>query len=145
MTRPLTIIAAVLASLLLVTGCGAADDAGGDVAAPGDETPIPVEPDGGIGDGAGAPAEEQEITGTFGGDAELEGGCAWVDGEDGTRYEVQYPDGYEVRFDPVELVGPDGDVIAEDGDTITIRGRVDTDMMSFCMVGTIFSADEVEA
>jgi hypothetical protein len=135
--------AAAVLLVLLLAACGETTDVGGPVDDP--EQPLPVEPDEGIGDGAEPPAGATSVTGTLGGDADLEGGCAWVDGEDGTRYEVQYPAGHEVRFDPLELVGPDGDVIAAEGDTVTITGAVAEDMMSFCQVGTIFTATAVEA
>lgn len=56
------IIALVAVAALAVTACASTDGGGGDAeslpvndqtrSAPGDETPIPVEPDGGIGDGA---------------------------------------------------------------------------------------------
>src|SRR3712207_5524437 len=39
--------------------------------------------------------DDADLVGTFGGDAQLEGGCAWVDGEDGKRYEVIYPNGWQ--------------------------------------------------
>jgi hypothetical protein len=83
------------------------------------------------------------ITGRLGGDAQLEGGCAWVETKDGTRYEVQYPEGYEVARDGSQLRGPDGDVIATAGDEITLTGAVAEDAMSFCQIGPIFAADEV--
>jgi hypothetical protein len=140
--RRLTILVAALMALLLLAACGAADT-GDDVTAPDD--PLPVEPDEGIGDGAEGNDAVMEITGTLGGDPMLEGGCAWLDGQDGTRYEVQYPEGYQVSTDPVELRGPDGEVLAQEGDELTIRGVVAEDMMSFCQVGTIFTATEVEA
>jgi hypothetical protein len=138
MPRPLASV--LLALPLALVACGPADTA----APPPEETPIPVEPDNGIGDGATPPAAEETLTGTLGGDTDLEGGCAWLDAEDGTRYEVFYPDGYEVRFEPLELVGPDGEVVATEGDTVTVTGGVAEDMMSFCQVGTIFTATGVE-
>jgi hypothetical protein len=100
----------------------------------------------------GAPMEEDPVTppddeaadleGTLGGDPALEGGCAWLDAEDG-RYEVLWPDGYEVAFDPVRLVGPDGETVATEGDLVRVRGEVAEDVMTVCMVGTIFEATEV--
>lgn len=89
-------------------------------------------------------AEGAMLEGTLGGDAQLEGGCAWLDAADG-RYEVQYPDGFEIAFDPLRLVGPDGDTVAEEGDTVRVDGQVAEHMMSICQVGTIFQATEVLA
>lgn len=90
----------------------------------------------------GGPDGEELLEGTLGGDPSLEGGCAWLDTGDG-RFEVMYPRGYEVAFDPVRLVGPDGDTIAEEGETVHVRGRVAEDRMSICQVGAIFQAGEV--
>jgi hypothetical protein len=86
--------------------------------------------------------EAADLEGTLGGDAALEGGCAWLDAPDG-RYEVLWPDGYAVQFDPVRLVGPDGETVAGEGDVVRVRGEVAEDVMSICMVGTIFEATEV--
>lgn len=94
---------------------------------------------------ASAPAAadgERAITGVFGGDAELEGGCAWID-QGGTRWNVQYPPGYELSFSPLRLTGPDG-FSAEDGDTLTVTGRERTDMMTTCQTGPVFAATTVE-
>lgn len=85
-----------------------------------------------------------ELTGTLGGDDALEGGCAWIDGPDG-RYEVLYPEGYTVEFGPVRIVGPDGEVVAEQGDTVTVAGAPAEGMMSICQVGQMWQAESVEA
>lgn len=98
-------------------------------------------------DGAAAPDDPDEtavLEGTLGGDAQLEGGCAWLDADDG-RFEVLYPDGYEIAFEPVRLLGPDGDTVAEEGDALRVAGHVAEDRMSVCQVGTIFQATEVLA
>jgi hypothetical protein len=136
------LLTAVLLLLLVTAACGQGEDA----AAPGDgDVTLPEDAD--AGDEGTAPAPEQEpvdgtLTGTLGGDAELEGGCAWIE-VDGTRYEVMYPAGYEVGTDPVELRGPDGEVIAEDGDEVTVVGSVQEDQMSFGQIGPIFAATDV--
>lgn len=108
------------------------------------QDPVAGPPDGEVdGDTAPGDAEGGELReGTLGGDASLEGGCAWLDTSDG-RLEVLYPEGYEVRFEPLRLLGPDGETIAEEGDTVRVRGRVAEDRMSICQVGTIFQASEV--
>jgi hypothetical protein len=82
------------------------------------------------------------LTGVFGGDAALEGGCAWLD-VDGDRWEVLYPDGYTVAFDPVRLIGPDGQVVAEAGSTLRVRGAEATDAVSVCQVGRLWQATDV--
>lgn len=94
------------------------------------------------------PPDEPEPTGmlegTLSGDAQLEGGCAWLETDDG-RYEVLYPTGYEVAFDPLRLLGPDGETVAEEGEAVTVRGTEASDMVSACQVGTLFQASEVLA
>lgn len=98
-----------------------------------------------IGDAPNGDAEEGavEISGALQGDAELEGGCAWLQAAD-ERYEVHWPEGYAVSFDPLQLTGPDGEVVAEEGDEVTVSGRVAEDRASVCMVGTIFEAAAVQ-
>jgi hypothetical protein len=138
---------AAIVSAVLVGGL-AACAAGGDVAG----EPVTVEPDAGADAGAGAgadPLPEQEpgadsLSGTLGGDADLEGGCAWLSAADGTRYEVIYPAGFEVRTDPVALIGPDGETVAEEGQEVTVSGVVDSEQMSFCQIGPIFVATDVQ-
>jgi len=92
--------------------------------------------------GAPARVQEGELTGVLGGDEALEGGCAWIDGPDG-RYEVQYPEGYTVEYGPVRLLGPDGEVVAEAGDTLTVTGALAEGMMSICQVGQLWTAESV--
>lgn len=88
----------------------------------------------------GTPGEDL-LTGTLGGDAQLEGGCAWID-DGGRRWEVLYPEGYRVTFDPVTLHGPDGP-IAEEGATITVPGSPQDDVMTVCQVGPVWQATDV--
>ena len=88
--------------------------------------------------------DDADLAGTFGGDAQLEGGCAWLDAEDGTRYEVLFPDGWRVEFEPsLQLLDPQGNVRAQNVDRIGVNGSVDEDLVSICQVGPIFRADEV--
>ena len=101
---------------------------------------IGTEPPGGS---EGATAEGDTITGTFGADAQLEGGCAWVD--DGTtRWNVQYPDGYQVSFTPPQLTGPGGLKVG-DGDTITVTGTEQADAVTTCQIGPVWIAESVKA
>jgi hypothetical protein len=92
--------------------------------------------------GTRTPGGPTEITGILGG-TEIEGGCPFIEAEDGTRYEVAYPEGYEADRQTFDLLGPDGEVMASAGTTVTLTGRVATDMMSFCQIGPIFQAEEV--
>lgn len=115
---------------VLLTACGA--DRGADQTTPASPA-VPTQD---------TPEEGDTITGRLGGDAQLEGGCAWVD--DGrTRWEVHYPPGYEITFDPVTLTGPEGQTAAE-GDEITVTGAEDSDVMTICQVGPVWRATSVE-
>ena len=91
--------------------------------------------------GGRADAPAGSITGTFGGDALLEGGCAWIDAEQ--RWEVRYPDGYTVEFEPLRLVDAAGAVVAEEGDTLQVSGSEATDAVSACQIGPLWVATEV--
>jgi hypothetical protein len=83
------------------------------------------------------------ITGVLGADA-IEGGCAYLASSDGTRYEVIYPDGWRVQLSPLQLLDPEGAVVAIGGDEVTVRGSLAGDMASICQIGPIFRAMEVE-
>lgn len=87
-------------------------------------------------------ADGEEITGVLGADA-IEGGCAYLRDDQGTNFEVLYPDGWEIQVSPLELTDPDGTVVATGGETITVRGREATDMVSICQIGPMFQATEV--
>jgi hypothetical protein len=83
----------------------------------------------------------ETYVGMLGSDA-IEGGCAYLQSADGGKYEVIYPDGWTLRKSPLELVAPDGHVVAEAGDEVTIRGTR-ADMASICQIGPIIQATEV--
>lgn len=148
-------VAAALLAVALLAACGqdVADDGEGAVEPSPTETTPTVEPS--PTDEPTDPTEEptdmddesratQQLTGTLGGDQQLEGGCAWLETRDGARYEVFWPEGYQLEWSPLQLVGPDGEVVAGEGEQITVAGRTSTDMASICMVGTIFEATEVD-
>lgn len=86
--------------------------------------------------------ESNELTGVLDADP-IEGGCAYLRADDGTRYEVVYPPGWSIDRSSATLRDPTGMVVASGGDVITIRGREATDMVSFCQIGPIFQATEV--
>jgi len=75
--------------------------------------------------------------------AEVEGGCPYLEAADGTRYEVIYPNGWQLDKAMPQLRDPDGRVVAAAGDILTIRGEVATGMVSTCQIGPIFQATEV--
>jgi hypothetical protein len=127
----------VLVTALLLVACGTdgePDQGAATSPSPADEGTAPGDPDG----------AEAALTGTFGGDPGLEGGCDWLDAEDG-RFEIIWPDGYAVHHEPLRLEGPGGDTIASEGDEVAVDGAVDDDMVSVCQVGRIFRATRVLA
>ena len=84
------------------------------------------------------------LVGRFGGDGQLEGGCAWLDAK-GKRYELQLPEGFTVTFSPLRMVGRDGEVLARDGDRLHLLGRAVDGVATICQVGPLFKASEVHA
>ncbi len=123
------------AAALLLSACGGAADAGGSSPA---ADPTPSAPEETAGSEAAAPVR---ITGTLGGDAQLEGGCAWID-DGSTRWQVEYPGGWRLRLRPLTLTGPDG-AVARTGDTVTVGGQEAPDVMTTCQVGPVFRATSV--
>lgn len=83
-----------------------------------------------------------ELVGVLGADA-VEGGCGYLQAPDGTRYEVVYPEGWDLQLSPLQLTAPDGEVVARGGDEVTVLGAEATDMASTCQIGPIFRATEV--
>ena len=124
--------------VLLLSGCAAG---GGQPTRPSDvPTPSPSDE---IVSPAPSPADKGEtISGVFGSDA-IEGGCAFLQAADGTRYQVLYPAGWTLERGPFRLIGPDGKVAASGGETVTVRGSVANDMASTCQIGPMFRATEV--
>ncbi|MGH3665159.1 MAG: hypothetical protein ACRDU8_03530 [Egibacteraceae bacterium] len=136
----------LLVSAVLLAACGG--QPGSDQSAPDQPAPTPAPT---------APTEEESVvvprppesksegprtlTGTLGGDAQLEGGCTWLEAQ-GQRWQVQYPRGYQISVAPVQLKGPDG-WVAREGDTVTVTGRSRPDLLTTCQVGPVFSAEAV--
>lgn len=82
------------------------------------------------------------VTGRLGFD-DIEGGCSFLETDEGTRYEVAYPVGWVIDRPRAELRGPDG-LMASAGETVTVRGAIATDRSSICQIGPIFVATDVE-
>jgi hypothetical protein len=99
----------------------------------------------------GGPAASEEapsasagtsLTGVLGGDAQLEGGCIWLETDQG-RIEPMWPAGYTVTTDPVTLLDPQGEPVAEEGDRITVTGGPAQDVATVCQVGEVWNVTEV--
>lgn len=135
--------------LLLLTACAA-----GETASPVESDRSSASPGDSLPPSAGTtfsqlpptaqPGQGESLTGILGSDA-VEGGCAYLQAADGTRYEVLYPDGWTVVMSPLQLIDPDGKVRARAGDLVTVRGATASDMASICQIGPIFQAAEVVA
>ena len=87
---------------------------------------------------------ERTVTGTLTGDPQLEGGCVWIDTPDGA-IEPLLPEGYMTTMNPVALLGPDGETVAEGGDQVTITGRPATEILTICQVGAVWHVSAIEA
>lgn len=86
------------------------------------------------------------VSGVLGG-SNLEGGCVWLDAEDGTRYELIGGPSASVAIDPANQVIADttGTVIAEAGDAVEVTGTVDDGLATFCQVGENLVVDSISA
>lgn len=122
--------AILMVLLFAATACGSSSAVG-----TGDATRADASPSAGGTD---------TLVGTLGGDPALEGGCVWLETDDG-HVEVVWPEGYTASADPVELRGPDDEVVAAEGDEVRIEGAMADDRVSVCQVGTIWTATTVEA
>jgi hypothetical protein len=83
-----------------------------------------------------------ELVGTLGADS-IEGGCGYLEAANGTRYQVIYPDGWQLELSPLQLISAEGEVVARGGDRVTVRGNEASDMVSICQIGPMFRASEV--
>jgi len=84
------------------------------------------------------------VTGVLDGDANLEGGCVWLRDAAGDQWEILWPDGYAAEFHggvPVIVRGED--VVATEGDVVTVSGHRPPGVGSHCMVGIVYEATEV--
>jgi hypothetical protein len=90
---------------------------------------------------------KSSFTGAAGLEGRLRGGlvgderCLWID-VSGAPVTIVWPHGYRARFDPARLIGPDGDVVAYEGQELTLGGGWHTTAGSRCSVGarSFFSA-----
>jgi hypothetical protein len=73
----------------------------------------------------------------------IEGGCAYLQGANGTKYQVIYPEGWQLKKSPLELIAPDGSVHSKGGDRVSILGSESNEMASICQIGPIIQATEV--
>ncbi len=97
----------LLLVLLLTAGCAA------DLSA--DVRPVPTH------GGDGRSSDAALIEGRLAGDAGVDGGCLWLETADGPLA-VWWPAGHAARFDPAELVGPGGQLVAREGELVTAGG-----------------------
>lgn len=81
------------------------------------------------------------MTGRLGFDA-VEGGCAYLESPEGTRYQVLYPSDWRIDPGSGRLLGPKGEE-ARAGSVVSVRGSIVEDMASICQVGPMFRATEV--
>lgn len=113
--------------------------------------------------GIGRPADAIPlVTGTAnssgGGDALFEGatlngdearGCVWVEGADGARTAVVWPFGFQALGNPLRIVGPDGQPVAQQGDVLALGGGPAPAGFAIppeldpCGTGQLLSASEV--
>lgn len=136
----MSIRVSLLMSLCAIVMSGCARDA--EIEPSTDEFTVPSASDAVRSPGKSLDVAGQTVTGVLGFD-DIEGGCSFLEAADGVRYEVTYPEGWELDRLSGELRGPDGELVRA-GEGVTIRGSVATDRSSICQIGPIFLATEVE-
>jgi hypothetical protein len=133
--RLLATLLALSAAVLSACAAGAGGSSDGGSPPSDDEFTVPS-------DGKSIGPVGATVTGTLGFD-DIEGGCAFLETADGKRYEVIYPEDWTIDKAQGQLRGPAGEV-ANAGDTVTVRGSVETGRSSICQIGPIFGATSVE-
>ena len=73
----------------------------------------------------------------------IEGGCPFLQADNGDKLQVIYPDGWQLNKSPLELVAPDGSIHSKGGDVVSIKGSKSDEMVSICQIGPIIEATEV--
>lgn len=71
------------------------------------------------------------------GDPAFDGGCVWVERDDGSRIAVVWPPGFRARFTQagVELLDRQGVVVAHGGDRLDLGGGYHIESPARCHVG----------
>jgi hypothetical protein len=151
--RMLVRVATVLAAGVLGASCSSqGPDESGAASSPPSAAPSPAGSSPPVSPASGTrgepsaserPGPVEVLRGTLGGDAQLEGGCTWLELGSGERLEVLYPPGYQVSADPVRLVGPDGEEVAAAGDALEIEVAARPEMLTICQVGPVVEAGAV--
>lgn len=109
--------APLLVGALLLPACAGDDSTGGSSSAPTESAlAVPTHA------GDGSDAMTAEISGRLAGDASVDGGCLWLVGSEGQQQAVLWPAGYRALYDPARLVGPDGTVVAQEGQEVRASG-----------------------
>jgi hypothetical protein len=70
--------------------------------------------------------------------------CMWLEDQTGRRVDVIWPDGWDQAFHPLRLLDDSGQIVAREGDVLTVSGPADGVGDSMCSPGAIFVAEQVE-
>jgi hypothetical protein len=140
---------AILMALLLLLSACASPSGGGSGATSADQAEASRSSATAVGPtmpgDASAAAATETLTGVLGGDPDLEGGCVWLETGDGRRVEVVWPEGYRASVEPVRLRDATGDVVAAEGDAVTVEGAPAREGVSTCQIGEIWTASAIDA
>src|SRR4029077_14079898 len=74
---------------------------------------------------------------------EIEGGCAYLQADDGRKLQVIYPEGWALKKSPLEPLAPRRRVHSKGGDRVSINGSVANDIATICQIGPVIRATEV--
>jgi predicted small lipoprotein YifL len=136
----------ILMLVVALAGCGLGSAQGptepaeasasaGATSTPATDAAVPSDP------ASGTPTATS-VTGVLGGDEQLEGGCVWLDTDQG-RIEPLWPAGFTVTTEPVTLLDPQGETLAREGDSVTIIGEPAGDVATICQVGELWNVSDV--
>lgn len=90
-------------------------------------------------------AESETLCGVLEGNADHEGGVAWLADPAGARHEVWYPPGWRVEFDPSPILAdPQGVTVARGGDVVCVEG-LPLREATIGTVGAVFIASRVRS
>lgn len=106
-------------AVVLLVGCASETRAGvvgsADAGSSQDSSTIPTH------SGDGLTSDTAEIVGELAGRGEGGVGCLWLEGPDGQQA-ILWPAGYSATFSPVQLIGPEGSVVAQEGQNLRASG-----------------------
>jgi hypothetical protein len=83
----------------------------------------------------GYPSHLAALQGVVQGSASVDGGCVWLESDQGDRDPIAWPAGYYARFDPLRIYDGTGRLEARQGQQIRVGGGLGRAVGFPCMFG----------